>query len=93
MQVNVSNEGIDIVPSVFVLKNRQMGAIFAIIVRKIAIFYEFFTPIFAHEVEIIVAHGLLFLKIRYGPNSFLAITLTRVLNISRPWNTTSMGCS
>jgi hypothetical protein len=35
-----------------------MGVIFAIIVRKIAVFHEFFTPIFVHDdVEIIVAHA------------------------------------
>ena len=47
-----------IVPSFFALKNWSMNVIFAIIVRKIAIFHQFFTPIFVHEmVEIIVTHA------------------------------------
>jgi hypothetical protein len=41
-----------------------MDVIFVVIVRKTAIFDELFTPIFVHEVEIILAHGLIFLKIR-----------------------------
>ncbi len=42
----------------FALKTRKIGVIFALIVRKIAIFHEFFTPIFVHEeVEIIVTHA------------------------------------
>ena len=42
----------------FALKNRSVDVIFAIIVRKIAIFHQFFTPIFVHEeVEIIVTHA------------------------------------
>ena len=35
-----------------------MGVLFAIIVQKIAIFHEFFTPIFVQEeVEIILTHA------------------------------------
>ena len=71
MQIKVRNAGIYIVPSFFALKNRSIDVSLAIVVRKIAIFHQFFTPIFVHEeVEIIithaeiVAHGLLFLKIR-----------------------------
>ncbi len=42
----------------FALKNRSMDVIFAIIVRKIAIFHEFLTLIFVHEeVEIIVTQS------------------------------------
>ena len=49
----------------FALKNKSMDVIFAIIVRKIAISHQFFTPIFVHEeVEIIVTHAEI---VAYGP--------------------------
>jgi hypothetical protein len=42
-----------------------MGVVFAIVVGKIAIFYEFFTPIFVHEeVDIIVTHAEI---VAHGP--------------------------
>jgi hypothetical protein len=43
----------------------KQGAIFAVIVRKIVIFHEFFTPIFVHEeVKIIVTHAEI---VAHGP--------------------------
>jgi hypothetical protein len=52
-----------------------MSVIFAIIVQKIAIFHEFFTPIFVHEeVEIIVTHAEIIAHaeiVAHGPGSLI----------------------
>jgi hypothetical protein len=46
-----------------------MSVIFAIIIRKSAIFHEFFTPIFVHEkVDIIVTHAEI---VAHGPGRLI----------------------